>query len=136
MVKRRTDQVHAKTTDGNALSFADVPARLRPSAWQTWLDELGPFIPDATSDDEAFVLAYELTREQAAAVSVLPQPGAHWQAIASADRHMQAYMNWLRVRGLTTVPDDHPESRGISIGFAVRGWGWSDFEDWEKGADD
>ncbi|OZF28361.1 hypothetical protein CH296_19770 [Rhodococcus sp. 14-2496-1d] len=116
-----SERVDAERPAG--LTFTDVPKRLRPSSWRHWLDAI-PLVPDPLHADEV-VAAYSVSTEQFAALSVAPAIDAHWRTMVATERHHDAYVGWLSEHDLA-------KGEGLSLGVAVHGWRWSDFERWEE----
>ncbi|MEV6061850.1 hypothetical protein AB0L62_17765 [Nocardia asteroides] len=108
-----------------ALTFADVPKRLRPSAFRRWLDD----VPATPRTDDERDAAYggdwqtnPFTSRTAPAPATLPVPFAHWREMVASQRHHDAYIEWLADNGLTSP-----------AGVAPRAWRWSALSAWEAG---
>lgn len=109
-----------------ALTFADVPKRLRPSAFRRWLADV-PTTPRTDDERDAAYggdwQANPFTRHPAPPDSAtLPVPFAHWREQVASQRHHDAYIGWLADNGLTSP-----------AGVAPRAWRWSALVAWEAG---
>ncbi|WP_043661808.1 hypothetical protein [Nocardia thailandica] len=109
-----------------ALTFADVPKRLRPSAFRRWLADV-PTTPRTDDERDAAYggdwQANPFTRHPAPPDSAtLPPPFAHWREQVASQRHHDAYIGWLADNGLTSP-----------AGVAPRAWRWSSLVAWEAG---
>lgn len=119
------EQAEARSEAGE-LTFSDVPADLRPSAWKAWEDKVGQ-TPRTVDELEAafWVNGHEPNpwaskAEQRSYDPGLPDP--HWRREVARARHHDAYAQWLADNNLTS-----------ENGQALPGWFWSDLQAWEAG---
>lgn len=87
--------------NADELTFADVPANFRPSAWRYWQRRC---VRQADESHEAWRMRCD---------------EAHWES----------YCSWLIENGL--VEDGTPIDGPHSMGVAVAGWRWSELAAWE-----
>ncbi|WP_040705682.1 hypothetical protein [Nocardia takedensis] len=104
------------------LTFADVPARLRPSAYPRWLAEV-PRTPRTDDERDAAYGGEDQPNpyDPRAPLATLPVPAAHWREQVASQRHHDAYIGWLAERGLLSP-----------AGVAPVAWRWSALTHWER----
>lgn len=111
------------------LTFADVPARLRPSAFHLWLAEV-PLHPDhADADHVAAAYGADLEEVEELVARHLPRrPPAdnHWRSQIAEAQQWEEYVEWCQEHGLVEA-GVNPRSKAA----VARAWHWSAFQRWE-----
>lgn len=103
---------------GVALTYDDIPARLRPSAWRKWLDEV-PLHPTTDDERDAAYSAHGWVPNPYASTAKQsgfdPGPVARgWRGEVARARQYDAYAQWCHDKGLV---DD--------TGRILPAWRWS-----------
>lgn len=118
MMARAISPERQRERAAGALTVDDIPARLRPSARQLWLDEV-PGHPVTDDEKDAAYLdngwrpnPFTSKAKQARFDPGPPAPG--WRGEVARARHYDAYATWCQERGLT---DDR--------GRILPQWRWS-----------
>ncbi|WP_092800269.1 hypothetical protein [Rhodococcus globerulus] len=122
--KMNQQEVAEALSEAGVLTFSDVPADLRPSAWKAWEDKVGQ-TPRTVDELEAafWVHGHEPSEWHTAAEKRSFDPGLpdpNWRREIADARHHDAYAEWLAENDLTS-----------DNGQALPGWFWSDLEAWE-----
>lgn len=107
------------------LTYDDIPARLRPSAWRQWLDKV-PRTPTTDDERDAAYCAHGWRpnpfASKAAQARFDPGPPAPgWRREVARARHYEAYADWCHTQGLID-----------ECGRILRRWHWSAVRGWEQ----